>query len=76
MAMHYDPGEDPHRLTVPPSLKWCGASLIGGHGLSLEMLKTLTGALNTQSAPPCAELEKDYENVWQELNAQRNEGNA
>ena len=65
MVMHYEPEEDPHRLAVPPSLEWCGPSLNGGHALSVEMLKTLTRALNTQSEPSCAELEQDYKKVWQ-----------
>jgi len=71
MAMHYQPDEDPHRLAVPPSLKWCSDSLIGGHLSALKMAQTLARTFNKDTSPPFAELEADYRTAWQELNARR-----
>lgn len=67
LVFHYEPTEDEHRLATPPSLKWCRQSLIGGHALALEMLKTLCKSFEKESTPPFTDLESDYKRVWKEL---------
>lgn len=68
LVFYYEPGEDPYRLTSPPSFKWTGQSLMSGHSLALEMLKTLCLTLNKQTTPSPVELEEDYRNAWREIN--------
>jgi hypothetical protein len=71
LAALFDPEEDTHRIGVPPSLNWCGESLVGGHLCVLKIVETLASALDVAPCYPVEKLTEDYHYAWSKASGDR-----
>lgn len=64
LAMHFDPEEDESRIGVPPSLKYCGEALVGGHLCAVKVIETLARTFGVDPCIPIQKLVDDFHYVW------------
>lgn len=61
--LHVNPA-DPHRINVPPELKWVKQALAGGHLCLLQTIRTVSAGLQVGTEPKLAELRGDFNRAW------------
>lgn len=64
LAKHFDLTADDHRISIPPSMEFCGEALSGGHMCTLTIIGTLA---DTFGWVPCNRIEilsEDFHYAW------------
>lgn len=64
LARHFDLTEDEDRIAIPPSIRYCGEALSGGHACTMQMVETLAKAFNWTPCNPITTLQEDFHRAW------------
>lgn len=66
LAKHFDLTADDRRISIPPSMEFCGEALSGGHMCTLTVIGTLADTFGWVPCNPLERLAEDFHYAWDE----------
>jgi hypothetical protein len=64
LLRHFRADDDPHRVEVPPILKWSKEALSGAHNCMVGVVRTLSQAFGVAPEPTVEVLEQEWRYAW------------
>jgi hypothetical protein len=75
MMRHFG-ANDPHRVEVPPTLRWSKEALSGAHHCMVGVVRTLSQTFGVAPEPTVGVLEREWQYAWTEPRQAQPEGQA
>ena len=64
LLRHFRADDDPHRVEVPPTLKWSKEALSGAHNCMVGVVRTLSQTFGVAAEPTADVLEQEWRYAW------------